>query len=1321
MKNKKWLLVIVTIVFIFNIGIWALTKFAKIDRLIQTKASEFLEKKLDAEVEIGFLTFNDKQAGISDFRISQNNNLYKLNIKQVYIEYNLPKLIFSRFRNLKAIKKITIIEPVLELNIQANNSKKKSQKIKFPEFEKFFRELVITKGEINLSYLSSKIEFSNSWDKFNLSIVNSDKSELELDASDSNSKFAMSAILDDGELLQNEITVKDFYPDLLKISALDSIDAKININVNYNKNDGLQYSGSFDEAFVKRSKFSLSSPQIYWHGDNLKTIIDSEINYKNNPGKFQGEIYNIFKPYRTIRADIIFADANPKTFFQQVDGEVALYLKLTGAVFKPKMDYTASADSLFAYNQQISDLDVEGNIYSDKISFDINKVYWKNNLVSGNGIYDYKSGLTAFLKSDEFTYNYNNFILSGNVKNTIKYSDGFSADMTINDLELSHSNFILDNLVLTAKMEDSKIEAKIDRPSKDVDLNFDYNIQADSLLAELKLHKFDLNRYFDKIDLPSITGNLKLDKFAENVELNSNVIVLDQSFGKLDGMIATDAKINLETKDINFNFSTNKTKFNYAPFSIDINANGKLDSLRTTKFTINDEIFFDAWLDKRDSLYYGIKVSANDLKLNDYTRYIMNSYSANQLKGLIDLELEYNNKKNNLIDGGISVEKFTFGESYPINSELEIIGDLQNLELSKLDLSQEGKEFFKLNGNVNIFPKLKADLDGSLVDFDLSDIMQNSILKGKLNANLSYDLDVGKSILDLDMTGKNLKLSNQKIEEFKFSATQYDSLLSIEEFHVFTPEKLELNGKGKFDYNFIHSTAFADTNSFNLNFSGDIFDILSDEFDYIISGKSESRLSLNLGISDNGFAINRGNISINKASLELTDQSEVIDKVKIDLEFLDDELDIKEFKFRLGEGKLILSNEIKDENNFVLGTLNLGILKVRTTKSGILVHIPKFMPSNSIANINISGRDNDDLIVSGPFDDMEIVGNIALSNGDAIFPPDTENLLKLIKNVRQTNNKNKKKIVVEEETQDLPFTLDLIIDLGENIRYVTYPANLKISPNSFLHIKYLNGEFVIPEALFVCVDGYADIFGTQMRTDFLEIKMNEYQKGVQIVGNFYKKAADGTMITFEIFDANQDLNETNLQFQLVSDNANDGILDILSLLRYGRRVDDIAEAQKKTLLQDEVVSLIGVGLESALLDPLISPVENWIRSTLGLDFFYLSTDLVKNVVSNFTNNDEQQFIVNQETNEDISSLNYDDFLNNFSVNAGKYLTRKLFFDYEATIEKSYDLEYNTRLGVYQFFSLRYDLPHNFRVIYQYQIQPYEEDTHQITLQKSFKF
>lgn len=80
------------------------------------------------------------------------------------------------------------------------------------------------------------------------------------------------------------------------------------------------------------------------------------------------------------------------------------------------------------------------------------------------------------------------------------------------------------------------------------------------------------------------------------------------------------------------------------------------------------------------------------------------------------------------------------------------------------------------------------------------------------------------------------------------------------------------------------------------------------------------------------------------------------------------------------------------------------------------------------------------------------------------------------------------------------------------------------------------------------------------------------------------------------------------------------------------------------------------------------------------------------------------------------------FLNNLSVSAGKYLSRKVFFDYELRMEKQDEIISKTNLGIFQNFKLRYDLPMKFKISYQYIILPFDEiNQHQVGLERSFKF
>jgi hypothetical protein len=393
--------------------------------------------------------------------------------------------------------------------------------------------------------------------------------------------------------------------------------------------------------------------------------------------------------------------------------------------------------------------------------------------------------------------------------------------------------------------------------------------------------------------------------------------------------------------------------------------------------------------------------------------------------------------------------------------------------------------------------------------------------------------------------------------------------------------------------------------------------------------------------------------------------------------------------------------------------LNFGKLLIHTDENGVLFHMPKYMPGNSVAKTVIKGRNSEYFLVTGPFDDMNIIGDFFISNGKGIYPSGTENLFKFISKMTE----EKKKIVY-----DLPFSLDLMLHFEENTHYVTYPLDLLVNEGSYLQVKFDYEKFLVEEASFISEEGSIDIFGTQMKADYVTVKVNPFEKRVRISGIFYQNAADGTLITLEISNMNitNGISGSNLQFDLKSDNPNDSRMDILALLRYGRRQEEISPSQKKTLLQDEVIQIAGLGIESAVLDPLISPVENWFRQFLRLDFFHLQTDLIQNIFSRYSS-DNTDYVIDEE-GERHSPSTVHLLLDDLSIGMGKYLSRKLFFDYAFSFQRSQDMAVETEMGSYHHLSLRYDLPYNFKVAIKYHILPFDEiDTQEIMLERSFRF
>jgi hypothetical protein len=112
---------------------------------------------------------------------------------------------------------------------------------------------------------------------------------------------------------------------------------------------------------------------------------------------------------------------------------------------------------------------------------------------------------------------------------------------------------------------------------------------------------------------------------------------------------------------------------------------------------------------------------------------------------------------------------------------------------------------------------------------------------------------------------------------------------------------------------------------------------------------------------------------------------------------------------------------------------------------------------------------------------------------------------------------------------------------------------------------------------------------------------------------------------------------------------------------------------------------------------------------------------VQNLFASYSSDDKSQYEVFDESNE-IAKFSSELFLNNLSVSMGRYITRDLFLDYETRVEKSQDIALQTEMGIFHEFSLRYQLPYKFRILYRYKIMPFtEENPHEIMLERSFRF
>ncbi len=232
------------------------------------------------------------------------------------------------------------------------------------------------------------------------------------------------------------------------------------------------------------------------------------------------------------------------------------------------------------------------------------------------------------------------------------------------------------------------------------------------------------------------------------------------------------------------------------------------------------------------------------------------------------------------------------------------------------------------------------------------------------------------------------------------------------------------------------------------------------------------------------------------------------------------------------------------------------------------------------------------------------------------------------------------------------YTLDVKLIAGENVKYVTYPAKLRVVPGGYLHLMYDGLSFIAEEASFSSEQGTVDIFGTIFQVDKVNLTLVDSQNLLGLEGIFFKRAPDGSMITLTAVTSN-DLTKPfmeRLQLNLASDNPEDKtISQILARLRYSG--SETPDQKQGDILQDEALTLISGNLDASLFTPILSPVENYIRRTLHLDSFTINAGFLQNLYTEYTSNPKQfaEYTDMNELSSDIAKFSSSILLNNPSI------------------------------------------------------------------------
>ena len=1311
MKNKKWLIILVAIIFFINIAFYITIRLAKVDELVRNKLSDFLTEILDSEVNIGYLTFNDKQINIAAIEIKDKKEQFNLVVKQVYIDYDIFKLLSKQKK--KAVKEIKIYDPVFEYKYV--QKKEKGEPVSIPEIEDYFGKLQILNGRITVKYTDENVSVKSSWKDVKLSCINTSECNINVSGvSDGTGLLAAEAVLKEGKVKKVVVSLEDYFPENFETEYADDISAKIDLNLNvFGKI--IDYSISMKQPLVKKfsKQFTAESIEIVGNTEDLilKTV-DAVVD--ENPINAELQVSGLQTSKKNLHGNVSSEKTDLNRYIPFVHGFASGVVEITGNLNNPRIKFSAESEVISAAEQNLNNVKINGYLERDFLRFSSIDAQWNENVIVGNGEYDFVTGLDLEVNSPEVNYQVGDTNLQGDLSAKILFDKILQISANATNLSITGTNFKLEDMSCEVNLVNDSVNAKIRSIDNELIVNVYGDITEKEAQFNLLLRRFSLNKVFDEVALPMVSGSFLVDANTKEIGMKSTFRVFDRNFGKLDGKFKTELGIDLINDTSEFQISTTNAKYNYNPFELKLNATGTKTGLQTTEFTINEEIYSTAWFALKPDFEYGVGIQAKNIRIKEYLKYFMHHYTANEFGGKATIDVDYDSHKG--LAGNLKSDKFRFGTMNEIDANTTFSGNLDEVRFRDFNIGKEGKTFFQLRGDFGVFPEFTFDLSADVLQMDLQDVLPG--YSGRVNSGISYFKDEEHNLLMLSLKGDDLNLNGLKVDSVRVDAAQTETELEVLKFTASAKKLYEMSAGGKIGYNFFSDEKSPSDDTLKVNFSGDLLKFLSGYTSMIDEARSSATLSLDLGMGEEGLSVTSGNFYLKKGEMTFPGQIEKADKIYVKFKIEDNVLNFTKFKGRMGEGRVYVTNKHdNDDKDLKLGMLNLGKLYVHTNENGLLFHMPWYMPVGSVAKVLIKGRNTDDLVVSGPFEDLHIVGDVVASNGDAIYPEDTKNILKLL-NPEELWAKKKNK----EEPEYLPFTLDLMIHTGENVRYVTYPADLLIVPESYLHLKYENGIFSVPNAMFTSENGFIDMFGTTLRQDFTEVRINEKQNLIKISGFYYKKASDGTLITMEVFrDENRKgYSIGGFQFDLYSDDPEDKFMDILAKLRYNRNVSEIAPEQRKTLLQDEVIQIAGLGIETALLDPLISPLENRIRKLLRVDYLYLQTELVRNIFTRYTA--DKNTTVPEEEQETTELTDAELFLDNLSVHVGKYVTRNLMWDYKMHLQKPFDLAVATEMGVYHDLSLRYDLPYKFQVGYKYSILPFdEENTHEVSLEKSFRF
>ena len=1344
-KNKLLLLIaILAIIGIMGSLVWKRNEISK--HILEN----YISRVVNADISLSSININGDGIYFQDLRVeSQSELYYYLDTPKLNIDIDYTALLNRKDWLNEVVDSLYVEAPILSYKqhfieekaspkkrIRPKNEIQDSKKEKTPfDIRHYLRKANIVGAKVNADVIYQEyFGIRDNFSQANITFDNNRENNLSVDMLDNQlNPFLVSLSFDNIGLQSITLDVNGYNPDSLFVPVAKNLEVDLhgNAKLYFPRENDLHLTLALNSKTAKTTLFDmpLEVNNLNISGDSKSLQISPEETlFLGIPVLVRGSLINLFNKLE-IEANAEVKEYQIGQTYNFMEGEVSGDIAVSGFAKDLYIYGNVVADSLDFNTLAITNFQAT-IAYQEQLEIFLNNAELDQNVLSGRGIL-HKNFISADLqiKNKEDS----NITLQGDLLTKGIVLDGDSYfRLGVSDFTIGYNQLLLPPISGLVSLDKDRLKGTL--ANNNLLLNIDTDLSFEKSYASLEFIDYQANTSYTVLNEdifstinPLLNGMVVVNKNMDDIEADLDLEITafsDKIYLPLKTNINWDIatnKMNISNQIINGKIFDNKTNM-----IADLSLND-FDELNLD-LEINDDIIIQSknLLSKERSF----KLNVNQLSLSELRSYLPEELTKNYPKGFITFNFDYlwsdQLVKGDVIITGIEVAGFS---GYGVEGIFE--GSPDRICLNEFIIYNERQVLVNASGSLETTNGILANIDAVVNEINFTDYQSFIPLKGYLSAGVNFRYDSQekeKYTIRFKGVGSDFNIADYDINDVYFNVLYSPQKFHVDNLYLSSLNYADMNIIGDFSYDLFKNEFIPSQERLYVKIDANAYRLLNKMIPKVFEdGNFDLSSELIIGIDEEGLVVYDGYINTQDSFLKVVDQPEIFDNIDITAEIENNKLDIKRFKLRAGDGYLTVANHISQDNdNFFIGSLVLGQFKIDTSQRGLLVHIPQYMAKTETALVKLSGTSNSYATVKGPFDDMKIDVEVNVSNASIIYPPGTENLLSIITSASKNTFSKKEKTPKKEETSanPLPFELDARLIVGENLKYVTYPTDISVNPNSYLKLKYDNSEWTVPDARFIAEDGTVTFLDTDFDVELVQVVINELD--LSINGTFYKRVADGSTVTLKVSnEQSNQLGIDDLVLTLASDNPDDKTqAQAINRLRVTDSSYDIEQEDQNTL-QNETILMLGSNVDNSFINNLFRPVETFFRRRLKLDYFNIRPGFVKNMVSSYVINDRTDQIQTGQTQEisdsELAQFSSSILLNNLTINLGRPVYKRLFFNYTGFFQETTDIGNRTKIIYDQDLQLRTNINYRTKMSYTYKLRPNSDNSHEIMLFHNINF